>query len=325
MNEAELGVLAAKALKEVARSEQIKQYIQESEELYPLLFRAAQRFIVGDVRSDAVSKGLELIQKGYAVSMEYIGENISGELESTEVKKEILQLIRESSEAGSSSTISLDLSHIGLMIDEEIAYQHLTELACEANRQGRTIMISAEESTKTNRIIRLYKRVNEVYSNVGITVQAYLHRTEQDIEAIRQCSGRIRLVKGAYQEQAGIAMPRSEPLDTKYVGIAESLVATGRPISIATHDEAIIEELRQRGVWEQPNVELEMLYGVRPDLLRRMNAEGYRARVYLTYGEKWHLYFFHRLSEYPPNVYRAIADMVSPSKKDNLYELVNLK
>lgn len=319
MNETELGFLVTGALKRIARSASINQFIKESEDLYPILFKAAQQFIVGELRSDAVLKGLELTQNGYAVSMEYLGENIQDERQAMEVNNEILQLIRKSSDIGSLSTISLDLSHIGLMIDEDLAYQQLSELAHEANRHGQTIMISAEESTKTDRIIQLYKRANEVYSNVGITLQAYLHRTEQDLEAIQHCRGRIRLVKGAYQELGEQALARSERLDAKYIGIAERLVTTGRPISVATHDEAIIEQLRLRGVWNQPGVELEMLYGIRPDLLKNMKMNGYRTRVYLPYGEKWHLYFFHRLSEYPPNVYKAIVDMMSATPKESVY------
>lgn len=319
MTENELGVLAANALKKVARNEQIRHFIKESDIFYPLLFRAAQRFIVGEVRNDAVSKGQELVQKGYGVSMEYIGENISDEQQSHEVKHEIMQVILESGDIGASSTVSLDVSHLGLMIDEDLAYENLSELACEANRLGKTIMIGAEESTKIDRIIRLYKRINEVYSNVGITLQAYLHRTEQDLEGILSCRGRIRLVKGAYQEPGELALPRSEQLDTKYIVLAERLVATGRPISIATHDAVIIEQLEQRGVWDRPNAELEMLYGIRPELMKNMKMKGYPTRVYLTYGEKWHLYFFHRLSEYPPNVYRAIADMVELQVEENKY------
>lgn len=312
MMETELRIAAAQALKSIARNELIKQHIKGSEDLYPLLFHAAKRFIVGETKEDAVTEAIELVSRGYSVSLECIGENIGDEHQCVEAKNEFLELIHAAGKLGQQSTISLDLSHIGMTVNEELAYQHLIELAGEADRHGMTIMISAEEESKKDGIAALYKRVSESYPNVGITLQAYLHRTEVDLKAIKSYSGRIRLVKGAYQESEEIALPRSEQLRAKYITLVEKLVATGREISIATHDELIIEEIVQRGYLRKPNMELEMLYGIRPDLLKKLNKEGYRTRVYLAYGKEWHLYFFHRLAEYPPNMYRVLADLIEP-------------
>lgn len=320
MNEAELQMLASNTLKSVARNEQIKTYIQGSKELYPLLSRAAQRFVVGETRDQAVSEAFELILKGYSVSMEYIGENTRILQECVSVKNEFLQLVRTVGQARFKSTISLDLSHIGLTVNPELAYEHLLELAREADLHGIEIMISAEESAKTDQILEIYKRVSEIISNVGITLQAHLHRTERDCSDIKHYAGRIRIVKGAYQESEDIALPRSEELNERYLLLTEMLITTGRPLSIATHDEAIIEEVRIRGYLDQPNVKVEMLYGIRPDLLRKLKDRGYRTKVYLLYGEEWYLYFCHRLAEFPPNIYRAIGDMATPySAKESLY------
>jgi len=319
MNETEPLILATNALKSIARSEQAKQYIKNDEELYPLLFRAAQRFIAGEHREDAISDALTLLSKGYSVSLECIGENIRDEQQCIEEKDEFIELIRLAGNNGLDATVSLDLSHIGMMIDEDLAYNHLVDLSREAALHGMTLMIGAEESAKTDQIHALYKRISESYPNVGITLQAYLNRTERDLEQIKQYPGRIRLVKGAYQEPSEIALPRSEQLRAKYVQLAERLMATDLPVSFATHDEDLIEAIRHCGYLDRPNVELEMLYGVRPDLLKKMKYEGYRAKAYITYGKEWHLYFFHRLAEYPPNMFRAIADIVTPSIKVEIY------
>ncbi|MNI21374.1 Proline dehydrogenase 1 [compost metagenome] len=319
MNEAALRILATDTLKWIARNEQVNNHIRHSNELYPLLFRAAQRFITGETREDAVTEALKLIWKGYSVSLECIGENIVDEQACIVAKNEFIQLIRLAGNARLETTISLDLSHIGMIVDKELAYDHLIELTREAALHGLTIMISAEESTKTDQIIGLYKRVSGVYANVGITLQAHLYRTEQDLMDIEGYSGRVRIVKGAFQESKEVAVPRSEELSKRYLQLIEKLVISGRPVSIATHDKLIIEEVRQRGYLKQPHVEVEMLYGIQPDLLKVLKAEGYRTRVYVPYGKEWHLYFCHRLAEYPPNIYRALADMVSPSKEENLY------
>jgi proline dehydrogenase len=312
MNEATLRMMATNALKSIARSEQIKTYIQESKDLNPLIFRAAQRFVAGENRDEAISEAFELISKGYFVSMECIGENTRTNQECEAAKNEFLQLARTVGEAGLQTTISLDLSHIGMTVDPELAYGHLVELAREAVQYGITIMIGAEDSAKTDMILKLYKRINEIYPNVGITLQAHQHRTERDFLDIQSCQGRIRIVKGAFQESKKIAVPRSEELNARYLHLTEMMVSTGRPVSIATHDEVIIEEVRQRRYLEQPNVEVEMLYGIRPDLLKKLKEDGHRTRVYLSYGKEWYLYFCHRLAEFPPNIYRAIADMATP-------------
>ncbi|MFD0710825.1 proline dehydrogenase family protein [Paenibacillus sp. GCM10027626] len=320
MNDNELQLLAANALKTIARNEQIKSYIQASEELYPLLFRAAQRFIAGSTRESALVEALNLISKGYRVSLEYIGENTSTEQECIAAKNEFLQLAHAAGKARLQTAICLDLSHIGMIIDAELAYRHLAELALTAADYGSTVMISAEESHKTDQILGLYKKTSKVCPNVGITLQAHLHRTERDLLDILPYHGRIRLVKGAFQEPKEIALPRSQELNDRYLHLAEMLVSSGRPVSIATHDEKIIEEVCQRGYLAQPNVELEMLYGIRPDRLKKLKDEGYRTKVYVPYGQEWHLYFFHRLAEYPPNIYRAIADMTTPDTfKKSLY------
>ncbi|QJD85514.1 proline dehydrogenase family protein [Cohnella herbarum] len=314
-----LRTLAADALKTIARDEQIKSHISNSEELYPLLYRAARRYITGETKEDAVFQAVRLNMRGYATSLEYIGENVSDERECTESAKEFLRLIGMYGTAGRSSTISLDLSHIGMTVDEELAYRHLEELIREAAIYGMTIMISAEESFKASRIIGIYKRAASSYPNVGITLQAHLHRAESDMEEIKHFPGRIRIVKGAFRESEADGVPRSEHLKAKYLRLAETAIATGRPVSIATHDETIHREARERGLIALPNVEVEMLYGIRPDLLKGLKDDGYRTRIYLPYGKEWHLYFFHRLSEYPPNLYRAIADMAMPSGSEEMY------
>ena len=313
MNEMGLHASVANALKVIARNEQMKSYIQESKELYPLLARAARRFVAGETRDEAIGEAKQLATRGYATSLEYIGENTRDQAGCEAAKNEFLQLIHTARQAGIQHTISLDLSHIGLVVNEELAYKHLVELAREAASHGMNVMISAEESAKTDQILGLYRRACEDHANVGITLQAQLHRTERDVENVLACRGPIRLVKGAYQEPSDLALPRSEELSARYLHLADRLITAGRPVSLATHDEALHRAIRQQGYLDRPHVEVEMLYGIRPDLLKQLREDGYRTKVYVLYGQEWFLYFCHRLSEYPPNIYTAITDMVVPS------------
>ncbi|WP_019119693.1 proline dehydrogenase family protein [Brevibacillus massiliensis] len=304
--------LAVQALKSIARDERIKSYIQRSKDLYPLLRRAAKRFVAGETREQGIGAGLELHQKGYAISLEYIGENTRTAKECIQAKNEFCDLITEAGRRSIPATISLDLSHIGLAVEPELALAHLRELAEAAKKNGLSVMISMEESQKTSQIIEVYQRLGNEYPHVGITIQAHLHRSADDLLELRKYPGRIRIVKGAYQEPREAALPRSQELTERYLSMVDTLAEANHPVSIATHDESIIREVLQRDYAKQPHVEFEMLYGVRTELLSQLKEKRCRTKVYVIYGTEWYLYLCHRLAEYPPNIFVAIADMAQP-------------
>ena len=146
-----------------------------------------------------------------------------------------------------------------------------------------------EESTKTDQILEVYKRAAVRHRNIGITLQAHLLRSEQDLQDLLHYPGRIRLVKGAYQEPEELALPRSKQLDERYVQLVDEIVRAGHPISIASHDAGIIKLIRNCGYRKSANIEFEMLYGIQGELLKSLKNDGYQAKVYLTYGTEWYL------------------------------------
>lgn len=305
--------LVIQALKSAARDERLKYAVQQSTELYPLLWKAAKRYVTGEKREDAITVAREYLEDNYNISIEYIGENTTDLSECKRAKDEILQVIEEMGILSLKQTVSFDLSHIGLSINDEIAYQYLEELAQKAQWYGITLMISMEESSKTSDILTLYKKIAKNYTNIGITIQAHLYRTEVDLQELIQYPGKIRLVKGAFQEPVDIAMIRSEELNSRYLEYVEQLVNANHPISIATHDETLIQEIERRQYLHKSNVEVEMLYGVRPELLNELRTKEYRCRVYLTYGSEWYLYLCHRIAEQPENLYLAVTDIINES------------
>ncbi|WP_110927704.1 proline dehydrogenase family protein [Bacillus massiliglaciei] len=303
----------AQALKSIARNQHIKSYIQQSNELYPLLLKAAKRFVTGENKQEGIEIANELISKGYFISLEYIGENTEDLKDCIKAKDEFLNLIKEMGSMSMNQTVSLDLSHIGLSVNPDTAYIHLQEIAEKANQYGITLMISMEESSKTDDILDIYKKATEQYPNVGITLQAHLYRSSDDIKELIHYPGRIRIVKGAYQESAEIAMARTKELNNRYLKYVEQLVEANHPVSIATHDEILIQEMEQRQLLNHPTVEIEMLYGIRPDLIKDLKSKEHNCKVYLTYGQEWYLYLCHRIAEYPENLFRAVTDMIDPS------------
>ncbi|GAE28785.1 proline dehydrogenase family protein [Alkalihalobacillus hemicellulosilyticus] len=308
----------ASAFKKLARDEEKKASVLQSDEWYSLLLKVAKRFVAGDTKEEAIQQAMELLKKGYDISLEYIGENIRDEKMSIDAKDECIACIQAIGRKARGATLSLDLSHIGLLVNRQLTLKHMRELLNEAKRYDHMIMISMEEATKTDVILDVYKELVVEYQNIGITVQAQLHRSEADIKELIHYPGKIRIVKGAYQEDEGISLPRSKELDDRYIQLVKVITNVYHPISIATHDEKLIKRLFNQGILHQKGVECEMLYGIQPNLLKELKSQGVATKVYIVYGTEWYLYLCHRIAEYPPNIYRAVTSMLdSASNRRN--------
>ncbi|QNK87774.1 proline dehydrogenase family protein [Sporosarcina sp. resist] len=311
----------SKALKSIARNEDIKAYIKNSKELYPLFMKAATRFVSGQTRTDGLARISRIAKMGYQVSIEYIGENTRSENECILAKNEFLELINVIGAEEMKSTVSFDLSHLGMSISDELAAKHLEEIAQQAQQYDIQLMISMEESEKTDQILNIYKTLSPMYTNLGITLQVHLLRSQSDLHELLKFQGKIRLVKGAYQEKEGTYIPRSVELDKRYVDFVMACVVSSHPLSIATHDEKLVTVLKEKGLLANSNTEIEMLDGVRPDLLKSLKDENLQTKVYVTYGTEWYLYLAHRIAEHPPNLYTFVSDMIeSKSLQTSLYE-----
>ncbi|WP_411502567.1 proline dehydrogenase family protein [Brevibacillus centrosporus] len=310
--------ITAEVLRTIARDEEIKETVLRSRMLYPLLLAAAKRYVTGEYRADAlgIAKGLE--EKGYRLSVEYIGENTSNAAACEQAKGEFLTVIEEAAILRKPTGISFDLSHVGLLVSKELACFHVEEMAAAAKRNHQYLMISMEESTKTEAILSTYEQLAQRHANIGITIQAHLHRSVEDLKRALVLPGKIRLVKGAFKEPQNLAFGRSAELNEHYLQLAKLCVEAGHDCAIATHDQEIIDELQKREYLKLPQVELELLYGVRPELALSMRKAGVPVRLYLPYGKEWYLYLCHRLAEYPPNVHKAIADMLDPVRTTRL-------
>ncbi|MBD2019938.1 proline dehydrogenase family protein [Leptolyngbya sp. FACHB-36] len=255
-------------------------------------------------------------QQGFAVTIDYMGESTRDAEMAEQATQEFLNVIQAIAHQNLDSSISLDLSHIGMVIDAELGYKNACTLAKAAQNEGLEMMISMEGVDRTNLILEIHQRLCETFNNVGITLQAYLHRTPDDLERVLQYSGKIRLVKGAYAAPADHAKSRGAELDESYRQLMERLLTSRHPCSIATHDPALLDlaslehahRLIQEQKIEPDKIEFEMLKGVTSERLQAMKNYGYHTRVYLPYGREWHLYLCNRLAEHPPNIYQAITD-----------------
>lgn len=306
----EFGKDAAQALRLIARNETVKAYIQRERPVHGALLGAARRFIGGEHLDSCLGIAREINAKGHAVTIDFMGESTRDEGMARDAAAEFRRVVHEIGTPGITASISLDLSHLGLAIDPELAFELACGLADLAANAHLEMMISAEGSERTDAVLAMYERLAGSFPNVGITLQTYLLRTAEDLQRVLPLTGRIRIVKGAFDEPPGIAMPRGPSLNARYVSFVEHVIASGRPMSIATHDPVLLNRVLSDIPAGTPGVEVEMLYGVQPERLEVMRKRGFPTRTYLPYGEEWFLYVAHRLAEYPPNMYRAISDIV---------------
>lgn len=301
------------ALKKAALSEEAKAYLLQHPTLYNLLYKAATRFVTGQTLRECLAKA-EQINRSLlmAVTVDFMGENLRNKDQIISVVSEFLQIINQTRK-GFRNSVSLDLSHIGLAISEEMALDNLSVITAQAKAQNCEVIISAEGVDRTDSVLRIYRSLADDFPNLGITLQAYLYRTSKDFKDVLKHPGRIRIVKGAFDAPKEIAMPRSSDLNEAYLSYVEELMATNHLCSIATHDTSIQKEAEEIIKEYKPTpdtYEFESLYGINTEQLSTLQKKGHPCRQYLVYGREWYLYLCNRLAEHPNNIFRAICEIV---------------
>jgi proline dehydrogenase len=302
---------AAKALRSIAQNEEIKQLALETDELYEPLRRAANRYIGGETLDGCLQTAEEISSEGHGVTFDYIGEGPRDESQADAAVDEIQRLINSIGNSEVKGSLSVDLSQIGLTSSRKKAIENAREIITAAEKTGLETLINMEGPEYTDDILVVYTRLAEEFDSVGITLQAYLYRTDEDIIDVLDHPGRVRLVKGAYEAPADVVRSENGSIDTAYREYMKRLLDEGQTCEIATHDEAILDaahEYAHDRNLEAADVKISMLYGVTPERLDKMRDLGYDTRVYLPYGDEWYLYLLHRIAEHPPNIYKALAD-----------------
>lgn len=298
-------------LRHLALNEDVKAYILENPPIYKVLLLAAMRFIGGETLQQCEKVAKDLNAQGFAVTIDYMGESTRDPERAKQATREFLDVVQAIANQKLNASVSLDLSHVGMAINPDLAYENAYALAQAGQDAEIEVMISMEGSDRTTTILDIHKKLCEHFENVGITLQAYLYRTPDDLSEVLQRPGKIRLVKGAYDAPIGAAKPRGDDLDDAYKEFLETLLQSRHSCSIATHDMTILSHAKnfiEAEKIERSHVEFEMLKGVTLDRLQLMRDSGYRTRVYLPYGQEWYLYLCNRLAEHPVNTYQAIID-----------------
>ncbi|MFD0273651.1 proline dehydrogenase family protein [Kitasatospora sp. NPDC127111] len=300
---------AAQVLRALALDEDLKRRVPEDPVLGPLARKVARRFTAGETLADAVERAKRVLASGHRVSVEYMGESCRDPRRATAETDVFLEATRL---LPPGCSISLDLSHIGLAVSEDLALANAGRLARATADTGREMMISAEGSDRTDAVLAVHRALCASFDHVGVTVQARLHRTAEDLPRLLALPGRIRLVKGAFLEPETIAHPREDPaLPAVYLGYARRLADSGHPCSFATHDRELVHRIDHhlggRASTAAP-WEFETLLGLGPDRLEAMAERGHPTREYVVFGTEWWLYVCNRIAEDPQRLLQALVD-----------------
>lgn len=307
---------AADVLRGWALDEELKERVMSSPPLAAVARRIAERYTAGETIQDAVAAAKRSVARGHLASLEYAGESVRDAHVAKAATAVFLDLIGQLRQAGIPSTVSFDLSHIGSIVSPSLAFENARLMADALAPLGTALMISAEGSARTDLVLDLYDALSASGTYVGITLQARLHRSEKDLERLleKQClldqPGPIRLVKGAFLEATEVAYPRgSSELHQNYLHLADRILDAGHPVSFATHDPGLIDELLRRhpGLVDVPQVEFEMLLGLGTSTLDRLRADNFTTREYSIFGGEWWLYVLNRIAEDPERVFDAIV------------------
>jgi proline dehydrogenase len=281
---------------------------------YRFVRSSVRRFMPGERIEDALGAAERLAAEGIPATFTYLGEHVTRPPDADEVAEHYQELLDQIEERGLDAEISVKPSHLGLALGPNDTFERLRGLAERSAARGRHLFVDMEDSPTVDPTLELYRRMLEATPNVGVCLQAYLHRTPADVQDVAKRGGSIRLVKGAYREPRDVALQDRKEISRAFAAqaLAFRQAGGGGRLALATHDVSLLEEIERRAAatgFGRDAYEIQMLYGIRAADQRRLAAEGYRIRVLISYGTHWYPWFMRRLAEHPANVWLALRNL----------------
>ncbi|HVC27176.1 MAG TPA: proline dehydrogenase family protein [Nitrososphaerales archaeon] len=279
--------------------------------LQDLTYGAAKRWIAGKDMETALAKAKEANAKGLGAILNYLGEDVKDPSVAESHFKEYVKLQRAIGGARIDGCVSVKLTQFGLgVLEDSAVLEKAAQLVEEAEGMGRMLWLDMEGSAVTTRTLQIHSKLLEAHKNVGVALQAYLRRSEEDLKNLMDVGGKVRLVKGAYREPSDLVFRSRQQVTENYLKLMRTLFEKGQGFAVATHDSRPIREA-QKLHESSPNTkfEFEMLRGIRDDLKLELARAGYRVVDYMPYGEEWYPYSVRRIKEHPSNVWLLLRSI----------------
>ncbi len=285
----------------LSRHRRLRRWAESS----PVARRLTSRFVAGQTLEEGLAVCARLNQDGILATLDHLGENVTSAEEAAASRDAYLAALDAIAQRGLGATVSIKLTHFGLEFSEEACRAYVTSVAGRARETSNAVEIDMEASQYVDRTLGLVTDLHEAFGCVRAVIQAYLRRSERDLEMLIGRGIPVRLCKGAYMEPPDIAFQGRRQIRANYLRLAEMLLAQGRDPAFATHDERLIASIIRRAAERGRNpdgLEFQMLYGIRRSLQRRLVEQGFRVRLYVPYGVAWYPYLMRRLAERPVNL-----------------------
>lgn len=277
--------------------------------------RLSSRFVAGMTVEDVLAATKAINERGQSVSMDNLGENVTNAEEAKQSAQLYHQLLDQIAERQLNANVSMKLTHMGLDVDPHLAIGITRDLVAHAARINNFVRVDMEGSPYTQRTLEFVHELHSANANrgaVGAVIQAYMRRSQKDVEELIAKGIRIRLCKGAYKEPEELAFQKMPEVNENYVNLMKILLKSGIYHGIATHDEKMIEATIDFAKVENispKSFEFQMLYGVRRDLQQQLSKDGWGMRVYIPFGHEWYPYFMRRLAERPANALFVLKNL----------------
>lgn len=264
---------------------------------------AAKKYVAGETLDHAVSTVRRLNALGIFTTVDVLGEFVRDRAQAEASCAQSSDVLKAIGRDDLKSGISVKLTSLGLDVDDEYCYANLKKLVLQARELGRFVRIDMENSPYTDRTLNLYRRLRgEGIDNTGVVIQAYMKRSEGDIQSLAPLKTSVRLCKGIYREDPAIAIKDRVGIQENYKKLLVSLFENGMYVGIATHDDVLIDFARetiQKMSIPKDMYEFQMLLGVREAKRDELVREGHKMRIYVPFGEDWYGYSIRRLKENP--------------------------
>lgn len=271
----------------------------------------------GENAKDALAAAQQLERNGLQTILSHLGENVADRAEAGAATQHYLDVLEQIREHGLGSELSIKLTQLGFDLDWEFCLDNFLRVAAQVPR-NKIIWIDMEQSPYVDPILDFARRARKIAPNIGVCVQAYLFRTERDVEALIAEGAAVRVVKGAYNEPPEIAFARKVDVDENYFRLAQMLLGpevrrAGVRAAIGTHDSKLIARICEWASSQgmaKSELEFQMLYGIQSAEGLRLAREGYRSGTFICYGSYWFPWFMRRLAERPANLFFLARNFV---------------
>jgi proline dehydrogenase len=303
---------ARDALLLAARSRWLAEHLPR----YRFVRATVARFMPGERMEDAIDAAERLAAEGIPATFTFLGENVQRAADADAVAEHYLELLDMIEERRIDAEVSVKPTHLGLDLDPEDTFRRLRRLAERSAATEKHLFLDMESAAYVEPTLEIYRRLRDEFENTGVCIQAYLHRTPQDIADLLASGGSVRLVKGAYREPAEVVIRDRRKIRATFEKLTLEFLrwSGGGRLALATHDVQLLTEIERRAAaagFDRDAYEIQMLYGIRSADQRRLVSQGFRVRVLISYGSHWYPWFMRRLAEHPGrNLWLAIRNVL---------------